>query len=98
MCWEFDNSTGETIIHCEDMHFLRFFDEHELVALGKEDLLKLYNSPLAIVEDILYDNTDGIVEKFNKFVHYLVDNQLFNCESGYDYETDWRRKPYRKKY
>ncbi|XP_076919257.1 disease resistance protein At4g27190-like [Bidens hawaiensis] len=85
---EFDNSTGEAVTHCKDMHFVRFFDAHEIAALSKEDLLKLCNSPLAIVEEVRRDVIDKIVEKFNKFVHYLVGNQLFNSKSGFVYETD----------
>lgn len=72
------------------MYHIRFFDEHELATLSKEDLLKLYHSPMDTVDDVRKENTDRIVEKFNKFVHHNVDNQLYVYESAFEYEIDWR--------
>lgn len=86
--WEFDNNTGDVVIRCETMHMLRFFDEHQLGGLSKEDLLKLYHSPLSTIEDVRKYKTDKIVEKFNQFVRYRVDNQLFDYDTPFDYETE----------
>ncbi|XP_076885461.1 putative serine/threonine-protein kinase PBL28, partial [Bidens hawaiensis] len=74
--WELDNTTGETVIHCKTMHDLRVFDEHKFMGLCKEDILKLYNSTLPTVEDIGRQNTDRIVDAFNKFIRRLVEIPL----------------------
>lgn len=78
--WEFYSDISEAIIHFKDMKFLCFFGDHELVVLNKEDLLNLYNSLLGSAEDVRHDTNEAIVEKFNMFVRYLVDNILYNCE------------------
>lgn len=54
-------------------------------------LVEVVNSPLGTVEDVHRGNSDQIVEKFNRFVHFLVDKQLYENEEGFDYETDCRQ-------
>lgn len=57
------------------------------MGLSKEYILKLYNSPLPTFEDIGRQNTDKIVDAFNKFVKRFVEIPL--SEDGVlEYDTD----------
>lgn len=61
------------------------------MGFSEVNIMKLYKSPLSTIEDPYRPNTDLIVEKFKRFVRYVIENQLIDHPDTLKYEINHRR-------